>query len=118
MVACSDSDNATGLEPLSEPQAREALASLRAEIETIVGLSGPLSTCRSIALGAKPCGGPRQYLVYSTAQTDEVLLVEKVAEYNARDADTNARYGGVSDCMLVVKPPLGLRDGQCAVQEE
>ena len=51
MVACSDSDNATGQEPLSEMQEREGLASMRAEIETIVGLSGPLSTCRSIALG-------------------------------------------------------------------
>jgi hypothetical protein len=117
MVACSDSDNATGQEPLSEMQEREGLASMRAEIETIVGLSGPLSTCRSIALGAKPCGGPWQYLVYSTAQTDSVLLVEKVAEYNAREADINARHGSISDCMLVVEPPLGLRDGQCAVAD-
>lgn len=117
MVACSNGDNGANPDPLSETEEREQLASLRAEIETMVDVNGPLSTCQSIALGSKPCGGPWQYLIYSTAQTDSELLVEKVAEYNAWEADINMLHGSISDCMLVVEPALGLRDGQCAAAD-
>ena len=113
VIACSSGDNGASQEPLSETQEREQLSSLRAKIESMVDVNGPLSTCRSVALGSKPCGGPWQYLIYSAAQTDLVQLVEKVAEYNAREADINVRHGSISDCMLVVEPTLSSRDGKC-----
>ena len=113
VIACSSGDNGASQEPLLEIQEREQLASLRSEIESMVDVGGQLSTCRSVALGSKPCGGPWQYLIYSAAQTDSVQLVEKVAEYNAREADINMRHGSISDCTLVVEPTLSSRDGQC-----
>ena len=113
VIACSSGDKGASQEPLSETQDLEQLSSLRAEIESMVDVNGPLSTCRSVALGSKPCGGPWQDLIYSAAQTDSVQLVEKVAEYIAREADVNVRHGSISDCMLVVEPMLSSRDGQC-----
>lgn len=117
VIACSSGENGASQEPFSEMQEREQLASLRAEIESMVDVNGPLSTCRSVALGSKPCGGPWQYLVYSAAQTNSVQLIEKVVEYNAREADVNLRHGSISDCMLVIEPTLSSRDGQCVAAD-
>ncbi len=113
LSACGGDDESTGENPLSQSEEREKLSSMRAEIEQIVDARGPVSTCRSLALGAKPCGGPWQYLVYSIAQTDSAILVQKVRQYNALESDINARFGAISDCALVVEPALGTRDGQC-----
>ena len=112
-VACGDDDKTAGQNPLSEAEEQEQLAALRAEIESMIGLDGPVATCRALGLGAKPCGGPWRYVIYSTARTDSAILVEKVERYNAWEADMNTRYGRISDCALVVEPALGTRDGQC-----
>jgi len=113
LSACDADEERAGENPLSQAEGQETLAAMRAEIEQIVDASGSLSTCRTLALGAKPCGGPWEYLVYSTAQTDSAALANKVREYNALESDLNARYGAVSDCALVIEPALGSRDGQC-----
>lgn len=113
LSACGADDEGGGKGPLSQAEEQETLVAMRAEIEQMIDASGPLSSCRSLALGAKPCGGPWQYLVYSTAQTDSAALDAKVREYNALESDMNARYGAVSDCALVVEPALGTRDGRC-----
>lgn len=60
-------------------------------------------TCKFIALGSKPCGGPWSYLVYSTSIDTEKL--EKMVEaYNKKEADFNEKWGSVSDCMFVSPP--------------
>lgn len=113
LSACDADDERAGENPLSLAEGQETLAAMRIEIEQMIDASGPVSTCRSLALGAKPCGGPWEYLVYSTAQTDSAALDAKVREYNALESDLNTRYGAVSDCALVVEPALDSRDGQC-----
>lgn len=69
--------------------------------------------CRFIALGAKPCGGPWEYLVYSVASVDSVELAERVAEYHEFNAELNLRYGWVSDCSVPPLPTPGCREGRC-----
>ena len=81
-VACGDDDKTAGQNPLSEAEEQEQLAALRAEIESMIGLDGPVATCRALGLGAKPCGGPWRYVIYSTARTDSAALVEKVERRN------------------------------------
>jgi len=39
-----------------------------------------VSSCASMAIGVKPCGGPWRYLVYSRAVTDEEALAAVVDE--------------------------------------
>jgi hypothetical protein len=72
------------------------------------------SVCRTIGLGVKPCGGPQQYLIYSTAATDSVRLAREVARYNEAEANRNRQGGLVSDCRALVKPQVSCISGQCA----
>jgi hypothetical protein len=71
--------------------------------------------CRLIAFGAKPCGGPRQYLVYSTAITDSTALDAAVARFNARDAEVNRLLHRVSDCSMVPRPRITVVEGRCTI---
>jgi len=75
-----------------------------------------LGECRLVALGAKPCGGPRQYVAYSAAATDSVTLAGLVATFNRIDGERNRETNTISDCRLVTRPRLVVRDGRCAVE--
>jgi hypothetical protein len=55
---------------------RADLSKLKKEIDRKIGnpRAGRLKQSRVIALGAKACGGPKTYLVYSSLQTNENQL--------------------------------------------
>jgi hypothetical protein len=91
------------------------LVAMEAEIRKRVGEARAerAESCRTIAFGAKPCGGPWSYLVYSTEATDEARLRALVEEYNAREARLNQEEGRMSDCALVARPEVELRGGRC-----
>jgi hypothetical protein len=91
------------------------LADLRAEVMRMIADAGATDArmCRAMPFGAKPCGGPREFLVYSASTTDSSALAQAVARYNALDAETNQREGRVSDCMLVTPPAVALVNGRC-----
>ena len=80
------------------------------------GACSATSECRAVPFGAKPCGGPWSYLVYSTAATDSARLVNLVAEYNRREAERNETAGRMSDCMFVEPPVLQCTDGRCGTR--
>lgn len=69
--------------------------------------------CNYIGLGAKPCGGNWEYLVYSSA-INVVEFETKIKAYNALEKKYNIKYGINSDCSLVM-PPDGLicENGKC-----
>lgn len=71
------------------------------------------SVCRTIAFGAKACGGPQRYLIYSTAATDSARLAREVARYNDGERKRNREEGRMSDCMMVVRPQVSCISGQC-----
>ena len=108
-VACGPSQrNAANAEPGSQP-----LDSLR---ETVLRLIGePMATgigqCRLTAFGAKPCGGPRAYLVYSMEATDSLDLARVVEMYRSEDARLNRVLGLASDCALVTPPQITFTAG-------
>lgn len=56
--------------------------------------------CKAIAFGAKPCGGARSYLIYSSRQTNEVLLSSEVTRYNELNRLQNEQEGLLSDCVV------------------
>ena len=70
--------------------------------------------CRSVPVGAKPCGGPWTYRIYSTRVTDSGKLLERVAAHRALDAELNRKYGRTSDCSAVSEPAVTCREGRCA----
>ena len=94
---------------------RGLLDQMEAEIDLLIG-QAPCKEpggCRSIAFGAKPCGGPWSYKIYSASGVDSTALAELVVQYNEFNLVLNDRYGWVSDCMFVSEPYLDCLDGRC-----
>jgi hypothetical protein len=85
--------------------------SIRAEIGDAPCSSS--SVCQTIPFGAKACGGPQQYLIYSTSATDSARLAREVARYNEAQRKRNREEGRVSDCSVVVRPQVSCVSGQC-----
>jgi hypothetical protein len=89
---------------------------MRHEITDSVGAAPCQGTgdCRYIGLGANPCGGPREYLVYSAATGNEIPLKFLVSKYNAFNAGYNARYHIFGPCIVPPLPELGCVRGRCS----
>lgn len=71
------------------------------------------SQCATAPMGAKACGGPRTYLVYCRATTDEAALLRTLDELKRAEEEYNRVTGVVSDCMLVGPPAVRLEGGIC-----
>jgi hypothetical protein len=73
------------------------------------------SGCAYIAFGAKPCGGPRKFLVFPNT-VNSTTLENMINEYYIMDNQYNIQVGAISDCM-VVSPPntVGCIDGVCTI---
>lgn len=99
-------------EPVSEERRLEELSrEISLEIGTPVAQS--VSECHTIGVGAKPCGGPSHYLVYSTRVADEDRLMALVESYNEVEAELNRKEGRISDCAYLTAPQVTLEDGVC-----
>jgi hypothetical protein len=94
---------------------------LRESIARQVGTAACSSpaVCRTLPLGSKPCGGPRQYLVYSLAVTDSARLAADAARYNQAEARRNREGGLVSDCSMLIAPQVSCVSRRCvAIRSE
>jgi hypothetical protein len=93
----------------------ERLETLRGEIEEEIGeaKASDVAACRTLPLGAKPCGGPWTYLVYSAEASDSTRLAELAAEYHDVNAEWNEACELASDCMMVGPPDVTLENGRC-----
>jgi hypothetical protein len=112
LAGCSDED--ADLERNEELDTAR-LAEMRQEILDYVGTptcEGE-SSCRSMGMGSKPCGGPWGYLIYSADNVDSLELVTLVSAYNDYNEDLNLKYGWMSDCSVPTPPVLTCQDGQC-----
>lgn len=67
--------------------------------------------CASVGLGAKPCGGPWEYLVYCPTSTDVTRLRAVATEVERAERVFNERYGIMSDCAVTPEP-----GGACGVK--
>lgn len=98
---------------------QQRLDRLRGQIEAEIGgaeATDP-ATCRTLPLGAKPCGGPWTYLVYSAQASDSTRLADLAAEYDRIDDERNRACELASDCMLVAPPAVDVVDGRCVAVE-
>ena len=69
--------------------------------------------CAAAPLGAKACGGPRTYLVYCKATTDEAALLRTLDELKRTEEEYNRTAGIVSDCALAMPPEVRLEGRSC-----
>lgn len=98
---CEDNDDTP---PTQESELAE-LNTLKSKIENLVGTStcNESSECKYLAFGSKPCGGPWEYLIYSTSiDTDE--LENLVDDYNQKEEAYNIKWGVASDCAFAIPP--------------
>lgn len=109
LTQCSSSDNS------SETITQEMLNAKKAEVLALINNSSCSGSCNYIAFGSKPCGGPREYLLFSSS-IDQTQLIDLVIEYNEMDRQYNIQTGAISDCM-VVQPPtsVGCVNGNCVI---
>ena len=91
------------------------LGEIRNEILLIVGEAScsEQPECNYIGLGVKPCGGPWEYLIFSSVNTDTAELFIKVQEYNDWNKVVNKRYEYVSDCSMPEPPKLVCISDKC-----
>ena len=84
----------------------EGSATLGAEVRRLVGNATCTADeqCRTLAFGAKACGGPQAYIAWSTLVTDAAALQAAADKHAARRRDELRESGMVSDCALVADP--------------
>lgn len=69
--------------------------------------------CRTMPMGAKACGGPTSYVIYSLSKTDEKQLAEKVKQYTDFQKELNIKYNRTSDCLFLSPPTVDCLNGVC-----
>jgi hypothetical protein len=74
---------------------------------------GEVGQCRTAPVGAKGCGGPRAYLVYCKATTDEAALLRALDELKRVEEEYNRAEGIASDCMMITPPAIRLDGNAC-----
>lgn len=103
-----------------EPDEDEAadvarLEAMEREIDDLIGDAACAggADCRAVAFGAKPCGGPWTYKVFSVATVDTAELLRLVKTYNTYNARLNETWGWASDCAFVGEPDVDCVEGRC-----
>ena len=72
-----------------------------------------VSQCAILPIGAKPCGGPWGYLVYSKKESNESRLKKLIERYDKLDEIRNIEEGRVSTCDVAQPPDLIIENGSC-----
>ena len=98
-----------------EQQDMATLERLRTEARQMARADGCTSAgeCRSAPMGAKPCGGPWEYLVYCSLTTDEGTLRAHLERLRQFEDSLNRRYARASTCDMVLEPSVVIEGGSC-----
>ena len=99
----------------NEEQDFATLARLVTEARQMARADGCTSAgqCRTAPMGAKPCGGPWEYLVYCSLTTDETALRAHLERLRQFEDSLNRRYGRGSTCDMAMEPATVLQGGSC-----
>ena len=110
-VQCTNSDNNQENNTITQ----EMLDAKKAEVMTLINNASCAGACNYIAFGSKPCGGPKEYLLFSSA-VNLAQLEDLVAEYNEMEHQFNIQTNAVSDCAAVLPPStIECVDGSCII---
>jgi hypothetical protein len=92
-----------------------ASADLLRQIQTEIGDAACNSDaqCRTLAIGAKPCGGPESYLAWSTQRGRADRLERLATDYRQQREAENQREGRLSNCLFVIDPGAQCKASRC-----
>jgi hypothetical protein len=103
--------------PASPPKPKAAASGgdTLAKIHALIGdaACSDSSQCHTLALGARPCGGPQAYLPWSSAKTDGAALATLAAQYRLEREAAIAASGELSTCRFLPDPGAVCRAGTC-----
>lgn len=93
----------------------EALIRLRAEIMEMVGDAScrNVVNCRVVGLGARPCGGPDEYVAYSIWRTMSDEFRNLVSEYNLIAEDVVHGSETAGTCVMLEEPAADCVNDHC-----
>ena len=119
VVACAQQEEPPAGEqrPVQTRAAREArIRELEQQARGLANSDGcdQVGQCASAPVGVKGCGGPRSYLVYCKATTNEAALLRALDELKRVEEEYNRVEQIASDCMMVLPPPVRLEGRACA----
>jgi hypothetical protein len=98
----------------------EALENLHREITALIGepRCENIVHCRLLALGLRPCGGPAEYLAYSSIVGRRDVLEAKAYEYGFLQEEVNRTRKVSGNCTVLDKPRLACTNGRCTLDVE
>jgi hypothetical protein len=98
--------------------AAAASAGTLADIQRMVGAAScsEASQCRTIALGARACGGPQSYMAWSTASTAEAPLRALAERYQREQQAANLASGAISTCQFMSNPGAVCQANVCRLR--
>lgn len=90
-------------------------ATTLAQIRALIGTAActDVSQCRTVGIGARPCGGPQAYLAWSTAHTDGAALAALAEKFKLEREAANAASGELSTCQFFPDPGASCHAGTC-----
>jgi hypothetical protein len=110
VIYCDDSGDIT----LQETQ-KAVIDNLKVEIKALADGSecSEEFSCYSVGIGAKPCGGFWEYIIYSNS-IDIPSFLSKIEELNELEKSYNEKYMIQSDCFIAMPPSsIDCVEGKC-----
>ncbi|MDQ2820609.1 MAG: hypothetical protein M3Y65_09465 [Pseudomonadota bacterium] len=101
--------------PTSTPASTVTPGDTLTQIRALIGTAActDSSQCRTVGIGARPCGGPKAYLAWSTAHTDGAALATLAEKLRLEGEAANAASGELSTCQFFPDPGASCRAGTC-----
>lgn len=114
---CVGTANCTTLEkpPSEGATTKQQMDQLMVQMTEIIGDANCTDNnqCANLAIGAKPCGGPSSYRVYSSLNTDTQKLADLAQRFKALNKRYNKESGLMSDCMMTMPPAIACIKNTC-----
>ncbi len=99
---------------------QEALESLHQQIVALIGepRCENIVHCRLLALGSRPCGGPAEYLAYSSIAGKREVLEAKAYEYGFLQEEVNRERALSGTCDVLAQPRVACVNGRCTLNSD
>lgn len=107
--------------PIAVPQAADGLQTekgLQNRIVAEIGTAACVSNaqCRTLALGARACGGPQAWLAWSSVASNEGTLRTLSEQLTAMQKRRHAQSGMASTCQYIADPGALCSAQQCVLR--
>lgn len=113
--ALTKKNQATDIKNENKTVSRAAIQAANTQLKTLTeNTSCDSSTqCRVLPVGSRACGGPSNYLIYSTKHSNNED-VEKLAKHiTSLESQFNAQTGMMSICQHLTAPATQCSDNKC-----